>query len=231
MAKDDEVVRRNGPPSASLPADYDPTREQEDDGFDFLNPGETERKKGTEVVERVKFVNVGEAFVPSPDGGVKELVEVETLFEVILHGGEIICVEKSCSSFSSERVVDLQGGTLLPPLVGYGTGAGLLDIVSVRSSLSIFPNLSDTSSSPHPGLQEKSTLDGHVFDPLFQGALSTTQERLALTEAIKAVDGLVFGGKHLQVAEGAGVGKALVFPQGNGFLCACILLPLPSEWH
>lgn len=124
-----------------MPEDYDPTREQEDDAFDFLNPGETERKKGTEVVERVKFVNVGEAFVPSPGGGLSVLLsgekEAEAPFEVVVDAGEVVCVEKSCASFSSGRVVDLQGGSLFPPLVGYGTGAGLLDI----SSVTVFPRL------------------------------------------------------------------------------------------
>ncbi|GAA5841787.1 hypothetical protein JCM11251_004064 [Rhodosporidiobolus azoricus] len=195
VAKEDELTRQTAPPSASLPADYDPTREQEDDEFDFLNPGETQRKKGMEVVERVRFVGVGEAFVSSTSGRLRNLFKGEGPFDVVLEGGELVCAEKSCQSLSSDRVVDLQGGSLYPPLVGYGTGAGLLDIIS-----------------------EKSTLDGTVFDPLFQGSLSVTQEHLASTAAVKAVDGLVLGGKHLQVAEGAGVGKALVFPQGDGFL-------------
>ncbi|GAA5919344.1 hypothetical protein JCM6882_008442 [Rhodosporidiobolus microsporus] len=199
VAEPEELTRRNGPSPASLPAHYDPTREQEDDGFDFLNPGE-KRLKGTEIVERVKFTNVGEAFVPSPSG-LKSLGEesgVQAPFEVDVEGGEIVCVERSCATSSAleeVRVVDLQGGSLFPPLAAYGTAAGLVDIVS-----------------------EKSTLDGSVFDPLFQGGLSATQQHLASTTAVKAVDGLVFGGKHLQVAEGAGVGKALVFPQGDGFL-------------
>lgn len=62
-------------------------------------------------------------------------------------------------------------------------------------------------------------MDGAVFDPFSQSSFSTTQETFASTHAIKALDGLAFGGKHLQVAEGAGVGKAVSFPQGTGFTC------------
>ncbi|GAA6033304.1 hypothetical protein JCM8097_006683 [Rhodosporidiobolus ruineniae] len=197
--KEDELARQNGPEQASLPADHDPTREQEDDGFEFLNPGETERKKGSEVVDRVRFVNVGEVLVPHPGGaeGLQDKAKeegVEAPFEVVVEGGRITCLEKSCAAVAATREVDLKGGSLLPSLVGYGGALGLAEIVS-----------------------EKSTLDGSVLDPLYQGGLSASQQHFASQLAIQAVDGLAFGGKHLKVAEEAGVGRAVAVPQGDGF--------------
>ncbi|GAA5854825.1 hypothetical protein JCM8547_004085 [Rhodosporidiobolus lusitaniae] len=187
-------AQRNGPESASLPRDYDPPREQEDDGFEWANPGEGRRKKGTEVVERVKFVDVGETFLPSCEGVGLEEAKVEGLFEIVVEDGRVVCLEKSCEGFAGMRTVDLKGGSLLPALVSTGTALGLAEIVS-----------------------EKSTLDGSGFDPLFQGGLSATQQAFALSTPVKAIDGLAFGGKHLKVAEEAGVGKAVTFPQGDGF--------------
>ncbi|BGP18790.1 hypothetical protein JCM10213_003446 [Rhodosporidiobolus nylandii] len=185
-----EGTRKNGPPSASLPANYDPTREQEDDGFDFLNPGEKEHKKATEIVRKVKFTNVGEVLLP----GSRRVAAQGEAYEIVVEGDELVCAKRSCSSSSGVKEIDLKGGSLLPPLVGYGTALGLAEIVS-----------------------EKSSLDGTVFDPLFSSSLSGTQQHFASSVAVKAVDGLAFGGKHLKVAEGAGVTKAVAVPQGDGF--------------
>lgn len=65
------------------------------------------------------------------------------------------------------------------------------------------------------GKQEKSTVDAKVFDPLLHGEISCAQRDLA--KAVRAVDGLSFGGKHLRVADESGVGFAVTAPNGNGF--------------
>ncbi|GAA5969186.1 hypothetical protein JCM21900_004720 [Sporobolomyces salmonicolor] len=194
---EDEIERRNGPASASLPESYDPLREQ-DDGFDFNG----EAGEGKEWVKEVKFVNVKEALLPSKakERGLVSLAEeegIEGLFEVIVREGRVTCLQKTCKSEMSAsrriRVVDLNGGSLLPPFVGFGPALGLTEMIS-----------------------EKTTTDAPVYDPLFSGELSRTQQKWGPSVAVRAVDGISFGGKHLQVAEQSGVGKAVTAPLGNG---------------
>ncbi|GAA5935728.1 hypothetical protein JCM1841_003651 [Sporobolomyces salmonicolor] len=194
---EDEIERRNGPASASLPESYDPLREQ-DDGFDF----DGEAGEGKEWVKQVKFVNVKEALLPSKakERGLVSLAEqegIEGLFEVIVKEGRVTCLQKTCKSEMSAsrriRVVDLKGGSLLPPFVGFGPALGLTEMIS-----------------------EKTTTDAPVYDPLFSGELSRTQQKWGPNVAVRAVDGISFGGKHLQVAEQSGVGKAVTAPLGNG---------------
>jgi len=67
------------------------------------------------------------------------------------------------------------------------------------------------------GVQEKSTSDAKVFDPLTHGELSRSQQKWGAAVAVRAIDGLSFGGKHLVVADESGVGKAITAPNGNGF--------------
>lgn len=66
-------------------------------------------------------------------------------------------------------------------------------------------------------IQEKSTSDAKVFDPLTHGELSRPQQKWGAGVAVRAIDGLSFGGKHLVVADESGVGKAITAPNGNGF--------------
>ncbi|GAA6052454.1 hypothetical protein JCM3770_001121 [Rhodotorula araucariae] len=194
---DDEPCR-NGPKQASLREDYDPTREQEDDGFDFLNPGETEHRKQPELVDRVKFVNVREVLLPGGnEPGLASLAEeegVEPQFEVVVEDGKIACLSESCGNVASVKTIDLKGGSLLPTLVSYGSALGLTDIIA-----------------------EKSTTDGGAFDPLLNGKLSITQQQFGPRISVKALDGLSLGGKHLVTAEENGLGKAVTAPLGKGF--------------
>lgn len=133
---DDELARKNGPPPASLRADYDPTREQEDDGFDWLNPGETQRRKKPEVVERVKFVNVGEVLLKDGQQPL-ESDGAERPFEVVVEDGKIVCMRDECVTAAEVKTVDLKNGSLLPTLVTFGSALGLTDIIAVRPSLSL----------------------------------------------------------------------------------------------
>ncbi|CEQ43009.1 SPOSA6832_04872, partial [Sporobolomyces salmonicolor] len=220
---EDEIERRNGPASASLPESYDPLREQ-DDGFDF----DGEAGEGKEWVKQVKFVNVKEALLPSKakERGLVSLAEqegIEGLFEVIVKEGRVTCLQKTCKSEMSAsrriRVVDLKGGSLLPPFVGFGPALGLTEMISVILlffSLHSRPSLLQLTCPPGDRSQEKTTTDAPVYDPLFSGELSRTQQKWGPNVAVRAVDGISFGGKHLQVAEQSGVGKAVTAPLGNG---------------
>ncbi|GAA5986559.1 hypothetical protein JCM5350_001371 [Sporobolomyces pararoseus] len=185
-----EIERRNGPQIASVPKAKENPLEEQDDGFDFENKSQ----RGKEWVETVKFVGVKEVFVKQGT----EIVDLannydDSLLEVVVSGNKIECVAQTCSDFTTRtlKVVDLQGGSLLPSFYAYGPALGLSDITS-----------------------EKSTSDAKVFDSLTHGELSRSQRSLG---AVRAIDGLSFGGKHLVVAEESGVGKAITAPNGNGF--------------
>jgi len=136
----------------------------------------------------------------------------ESLLEVVINGNNIECLARSCSTFGFSKVVDLQGGSLLPSFYAFGPALGLSDITSVRQVFRHF-RLSLVAEE-RLVVQEKSTSDAKVFDPLTHGELSRSQRSLG---SIRAIDGLSFGGKHLVVAEESGVGKAITAPRGNGF--------------
>ncbi|GAA5934442.1 hypothetical protein JCM3775_000359 [Rhodotorula graminis] len=193
---DDELARKNGPPQASLREDYDPTREQEDDGFDWINPGETVRRKKPEVVEHVKFVNVGEVLLK--DAQQPGLVEQQdggaAPFEVVVEDGKIVCTGDKCVTADEVKTVDLKNGSLLPTLVTFGSALGLTDIIA-----------------------EKTTTDSPSFDPLLNSKLSFVQQQYGPKVSVRALDGLSFGGKQLVTAEENGVGKAITAPLGKGF--------------
>ncbi|TNY18704.1 carbohydrate esterase family 9 protein [Rhodotorula diobovata] len=195
---EDETARRNGPPQASLREDYDPTREQEDDGFDWLNPGETEHRKKPELVERVKFTNVGEVLLKDgKQSGLASLAQAEGVrapFEVVVDDGKIVCLSESCGTALGVKTVDLKNGSLLPSLVTFGSALGLTDIIA-----------------------EKSTTDAPAFDPLLDGKLSFAQQQYGPRVSVRALDGLSLGGKQLKTAEENGVGKAITAPLGKGF--------------
>ncbi|GAA5909922.1 hypothetical protein JCM8208_000990 [Rhodotorula glutinis] len=190
---DDELARKNGPSSASLREDYYPTREQEDDGFDWLNPGETVRRKKPEVVERVKFVHVGEILLKDGQQPL-ESDGVEGPFEVVVEDGKIVCMRNECVTTAEVKTVDLKNGSLLPTLVTFGSALGLTDIIA-----------------------EKATTDSPSFDPLLDSKLSRAQQQYGPKVSVRALDGLSLGGKQLVTAEENGVGKAITAPLGKGF--------------
>ncbi|GAA5942389.1 uncharacterized protein JCM15063_006228 [Sporobolomyces koalae] len=198
LPKQDELTRRNGPRSATVPRSKQFPLEEQDDGFDF----EDRAKRGKQWVETVKFVRVKEVLVKrgSIEEGrnVVDLVDgIDSLVQVVVKNGKIECVAIDCpdvASSTSTKIVDLDGGSLLPSFYAYGPALGLSDITS-----------------------EKSTLDAKVFDPLTHGELSRSQQDWSRRLSVRAIDGLSFGGKHLVVADESGVGKAITAPNGNGF--------------
>lgn len=135
---EEERTRKNGPPQASLPKNFDPTREQEDDDFGFLNPGESKHAKGPSLVDSVKFVDVAEMILPVENRA--ELVSlaeekgVRPPFEVVVEDGRISCLSETCKTGRRTRVVNLRGGSLLPTLTSFGAALGLTEIIAVRST-------------------------------------------------------------------------------------------------
>ncbi|BGO98128.1 hypothetical protein NBRC10513v2_001345 [Rhodotorula toruloides] len=194
-----ETTRRHGPPQASLPKDFDPTREQEDDDFDFLNPGESEHAKGPVLASSVKFVDVAEVILPGEHGDeLNSLADekgVHPPFQVVVEDGKISCFAKTCETGRHTSVVDLRGGSLLPTFTSFGAALGLTEIIA-----------------------EKSTTEAALWDPLLNAKLSETQQKVAAHVGVKAIDALSFGGKHLKTAAENGVGKAITAPISNDFL-------------
>ncbi|GAA6021304.1 hypothetical protein JCM11491_005797 [Sporobolomyces phaffii] len=201
LPREHELEKRNGPPIASVPKSKRFPLEEQDDGFDV----DDEASRGKEWTRAVKFVGVREVLVKRDDGLVDLAAAMSArrdgelspvLVEVVVVGNKIECVAEACpmTGDSSARTVDLEGGSLLPSFYAFGPALGLSDITS-----------------------EKSTTDAKVFDPLTHGELSRVQRVWSQHRAVRAVDGLSFGGKHLVVAEESGVANAITAPNGNGF--------------
>lgn len=103
-------------------------------------------------------MGVKEVFVKREGGG-SELVNLvdteDSLYEVVVVvGGEIECVAKSCPSVETggRPVVDLKGGSLLPSFYAFGPALGLTDIVAVSSTSTQVPLTVwgvGTSNSPY----------------------------------------------------------------------------------
>ena len=178
------------PPIASVPEDP-LTLQDEDDPWTHASA-----RVQTESHDEVVFTNVNEVLIPGSKGGLAALgAELSGSYEVHVLAGEVACIGACLAAASSSaHVVDLKGGSLLPPIVGYGPGLGLVDIIS-----------------------EKSAQDNAVLDPLMSGDLSRTQQLWGPTVAVKAIDGLAFGGKHLLISHSAGVTKAVTAPISKGF--------------
>lgn len=178
-------TEKEAPAMASMPDDPLTLQKSETDA-----QGLPERR----LLEEVVFTNVREVL----------LIKNRTLldwgegqggasFEVHVRRGEIVCFGKECALDSTILTMDLRGGSLLPPIVSFGSALGLLDIIA-----------------------EPSTSDNAVFDPLSNSKLNQVQVGQEAV-AVRAVDGISFGGKHLRVAMGCGVTKSVTAPIGEGF--------------
>ena len=137
--------------------------------YDGLPPLQT----GERTNETVILTNVKNVWEKSSSGGIEHILDIQsdTGGVVILHRGEVICSGSAASCITDERadaqIIDLKGGSVLPSLISYGSGLGLLEIPA-----------------------ESSTLDGIIFDPIRGKVPSFLKD----TE-IRAVDGLSFGGR------------------------------------
>ncbi|KAG6845918.1 hypothetical protein H0H87_000724 [Tephrocybe sp. NHM501043] len=113
---------------------------------------------------------------------------------VIVDSGVITCAG-DCSDASkvhNARRIDLEGGSVSPGLLTFGSPLGLGEIAG-----------------------ESSTKDGKVFDPFRTKVPSIVGGDGSV---IQAVDGLQFAGRDTLYAYRAGVTTAVVAPSSNGFL-------------
>ncbi|KAF7323617.1 Carbohydrate esterase family 9 protein [Mycena kentingensis (nom. inval.)] len=142
----------------------------------------------------VVFTNVGSIFVKDPKtNGVKEVYSSATKDGVVVvEKGRLVCTG-TCSNAlarSDALHIDLEGGSIQPGLVSFGTPMGLDHI---------------------PG--EPSTNDGPLLDPL-----TSTIPALLKNTAIKAADGLQFASRDALLAFRNGITTAVVAPVSYGFL-------------
>ncbi|KAG6891465.1 hypothetical protein C0992_006196 [Termitomyces sp. T32_za158] len=113
---------------------------------------------------------------------------------VIIDHGHVVCAG-DCSDISvaiNARHVNLEGGSISPSLVTFGSPLGLEEIAA-----------------------ESSTRDGTVFDPLGGKIPSIIGGDGSI---IRAVDGLQFSGRDTLLAYRAGVTQAVVPPSSDGFI-------------
>ncbi|KAH7888764.1 composite domain of metallo-dependent hydrolase [Phlebopus sp. FC_14] len=116
---------------------------------------------------------------------------------VVLNNGEIDCYGSYANciaplgSLEPFEWADLQGGSISPGLITYGSSLGLDEIQG-----------------------ERSTRDGLVFDPLSDNVPSI----LSGSEVIKAVDGLQFAGRDMLIAYRAGVTSGVTAPTSSGLV-------------
>ncbi|KAJ7154783.1 carbohydrate esterase family 9 protein [Mycena filopes] len=151
----------------------------------------------TAEVPVVVFRNVGSLFVKHAKTGT--VAEVFSTLEtgrdgvVVVEAGEIVCsgLQAACSEALTRPNVlqiDLQGGSISPGLLTYGSPLGVVHISG-----------------------ERSTNDGPVFD-IFGGVPSLVEGTV-----IKAADGLLFASRDAFLGYRNGVTSAVTAPSG-GFL-------------
>ncbi|KAJ6491350.1 hypothetical protein C8R47DRAFT_1045160 [Mycena vitilis] len=145
----------------------------------------------------VVFRNVGSMFSKnSATGSVSEVFRSASAEGVVIvEKGRIVCsgTHAACPSALSRPDalhLDLEGGSISPAIVSYGSSLGLTNI---------------------PG--EASTNDGPVFDPL-----STPVPPLIDGTVMKASDGLLFATRDALLAYRNGVTSAVTAPSSRGFL-------------
>lgn len=144
----------------------------------------------------VVFANISSMFVPDGMGGVMSVANVGEGSVVALWKGVVQCwgAAAAClSEFASENAewINLEGGSIAPGFISYGSPLGLEEIQG-----------------------ESSTHDGTVFDPLTGSVPSI----LAGSELIKASDGLQFAGRDTLLAYRAGVTAGVTAPSSVGLI-------------
>ena len=149
--------------------------------WEGLPPLAPKESKKLVISSDILFVNVSKVFERRMINGKavirrnKATVNMSSggRFTVLVRSGRIVCIGSSndaCSSSedASVDVVNLEGGVLAPGFTSFGSPLGLVEI-----------------------RLEPSTNDGVVLDSLSGGDLKILEG-----EAIRAVDGLQFGGRN-----------------------------------
>ncbi|OAX43328.1 composite domain of metallo-dependent hydrolase [Rhizopogon vinicolor AM-OR11-026] len=144
----------------------------------------------------VVFTNISSMFVADGAGGVMSVADVKEGGVVVVKAGQVICwgAATVCTNHIADEDaewVDLEGGSISPGLISYGSPLGLEEIQG-----------------------ERSTHDGTVFDPLTGSVPSI----LAGSELIQAADGLQFAGRDTLLAYRAGVTMGITAPSSSGLI-------------
>ncbi|KAG5648505.1 hypothetical protein DXG03_003116 [Asterophora parasitica] len=152
-------------------------------------------KKATGDV--VVFTNVRSVYKRTADA-VKLLFASETELGVaVAQNGSLVCsgVHVDCltalDGAADATFVDLEGGSIAPGLVSFGSPLGLNHIQA-----------------------EDSTNDGDVFDPLVKGVPKILGGDTAI---VRAVDGLLFGSRDAYLAYRVGVTSGITAPTHGNF--------------
>ncbi|KAF9474768.1 carbohydrate esterase family 9 protein [Pholiota conissans] len=161
--------------------------------YDGLPPLEA-KKANTDVVI---FKNVDSVFLKK--GSVIEeafsVAEGGSSGVVIVERGKIVCMGTSpCSNFPDDRnvhTIDLEGGSISPSLISYGSHLGLHHIDG-----------------------ESTTNDGKVYNPLKGDPPSV----LGVGPVIRAVDGLQFATRDALLGYRSGATVGVTAPSSSGFL-------------
>lgn len=143
----------------------------------FTNVGSVFSKIGTEVQQVFSASSAGLG------------VAIVKAGELICYGAHTTCLEHSTSNDAEWS--DLDGGSICPALISYGSPLGLEEIHD-----------------------EKSTRDGAVLDPL----ADRIPRVLSGNKVIRAVDGLLFATRDAFLAYRAGVTSAVTAPASKGLV-------------
>ncbi|SJL07643.1 uncharacterized protein ARMOST_10993 [Armillaria ostoyae] len=162
------------------------------DGLPPLSPSKS-------VADITAFTNVKSFFSRSPvqtvqrifDFPEKDGVVLVRKGEVICSGSYVECFDASILGGAKPHLVDLEGGSISPGLVSFGSPLGLEHID-----------------------QEPSTNDGSVPDPLIKAVPKIIGGDTAL---IRAVDGLQYTTRDALLAYRSGVTSAIVAPSARKF--------------
>jgi len=160
--------------------------------YDGLPPLEPTHSKASTIV----FANVSSVFVREKESIRQVLSEGNADSVAVVQDARLVCSGSivSCLDFMSDADgthVDLQGGSISPGLVTFGSPLGLQEINS-----------------------EPSTGDGYAPDPL-AGDLPSILGSSAL---IRAIDGLLYETRDALLAYRSGVTTGIVAPKASGFL-------------
>ncbi|PPQ63486.1 hypothetical protein CVT24_005143 [Panaeolus cyanescens] len=158
--------------------------------YDGLPPLET-----TKTGDIVLFTNVSKVFTRNGYDIQEMTSKSQGAVDVLIQGAEIICIGAGVScgtgNYSSAHKVDLQGGSISPSLLSFGSHLALNHIDA-----------------------ESSTNDGVVNNILLTESPSIAGEGAL----IRAVDGLQFSTRDALIAHKSGVTIGVSAPSSKGFL-------------
>ncbi|KAG6911114.1 hypothetical protein DXG01_003854 [Tephrocybe rancida] len=155
--------------------------------------------KRKRMTDTIVFTNLTSIYMPTDDS-VKTLFSASDVFErgaAVIRGGSLVCsgAHAECLATldtSDAKFVDLEGGSIAPGLVSFGSPLGL-----------------------HHIQEEDSTNDGDVYDPL--AGKWVPKITGGDTAIVHAVDGLLFASRDAYLAFRVGVTSAITSPTHNNF--------------